>query len=359
VLFHPEITTERDCLLELLHQSNTPVRHVVDTIAQQLDELVRARHPELAGGIEARQPHVATLLQGRPPEEYGVWVWYPWSETLVHLLPKDAFRFLRSNRNRNKITGPQQDALREATIGVVGLSVGSSIAMTCAMEGVGDRFRLADMDALDLTNLNRLRARVQDLGLAKSVLAARQMFEVDPYLDIELFPDGLTDDTADAFFADRVDVVFDECDDLYAKFRVRELARERRTPVIMCTDDRGMMDVERFDLEPERPLLHGRVGDMSAAQLRQLPPDQKLPLVVTILGGASPALRSSLEEVGKTLVSYPQLASEAALAGAQGTEFARRLILGHDAPSGRFYAHLAADNPEVADAQEAPKTPQR
>ena len=39
---------------------------------------------------------------------------------------------------------------------------------------------------------------------------------------------------------------------------LREGARARRIPVLMATSDRGLVDVERFDLEPQRQILHGR-----------------------------------------------------------------------------------------------------
>ena len=48
------------------------------------------------------------------------------------------------------------------------------------------------------------------------------------------------------------------------KVLLRERARELRMPVVMETSDRGVLDVERFDLEPDRPLLHGRMDGMTS-----------------------------------------------------------------------------------------------
>jgi tRNA A37 threonylcarbamoyladenosine dehydratase len=50
-------------------------------------------------------------------------------------------------------------------IGVVGLSVGQSVALTLALERSFGELRLADFDRLDLSNLNRIRAGVHDLNL--------------------------------------------------------------------------------------------------------------------------------------------------------------------------------------------------
>jgi nitroreductase len=49
----------------------------------------------------------------------------------------------------------------------------------------------------------------------------------------------------------------EECDDLYLKIALREYARKKRVPVLMETSDRGLLEIERFDLEPERGILHG------------------------------------------------------------------------------------------------------
>jgi len=64
---------------------------------------------------------------------------------------------------------------------------------------VGGTFHLADFDELSLSNLNRLRAGVHEVGLNKTVIAARQMYEIDPYLEIARFPDGLHEDNLDSF----------------------------------------------------------------------------------------------------------------------------------------------------------------
>ena len=74
---------------------------------------------------------------------------------------------------------------------------------------------------------------------------------------------GLTYDTVDAFLAG-LDIVVEECDSLDMKAVVREGAEARGIPVLMATSDRGLVDVERFDLEPERPILHGLLGELDA-----------------------------------------------------------------------------------------------
>jgi Dinucleotide-utilizing enzymes involved in molybdopterin and thiamine biosynthesis family 1 len=222
--------------------------------------------------------------------------------------------------------------------------VGKAAAQTLALEGIGGGFRLADYDTLSLSNLNRLQGGIQHVGLNKAVLAARQLFEINPFLQIELFEEGITESNIDTFFDDdcRLDLLIEECDDLYVKVRLREAARERRIPVLMETSDRGLLDIERFDREPDRPLFHGVLGSIKAADLKGLSTKEKLPIVLKILdvGQVSATTKASMLEIEETLETWPQLGSAVTLGGAVITDTARRILLGHLQNSGRFYIDL-------------------
>lgn len=84
-----------------------------------------------SGAMSERElaSEVEQYLGNRPVEEQGVWVYYPWKKTLVHLLDRDEFVFLRTNRNRNKITEEEQQILSKKAVGIVGLSVGQQHVM--------------------------------------------------------------------------------------------------------------------------------------------------------------------------------------------------------------------------------------
>lgn len=313
---------------------------VFDTIADQVGELAECRAPQRKFAPAELADEVARVL-GDAPDAYGTWVYYPWSNRLVHVLDRDAFREVRSSRNRNKITRDEQSRLQAATLGVAGLSVGQATAVTLALEGLGGTLRLADFDTLSLSNLNRLRAGVHELGVNKAVLTARAIWEFDPYVHIELFEAGITDDNIGCFL-DGLDLLFEECDDLKMKVRLREEARRRRVPVLMETSDRGLLDVERFDREPDRPLFHGLVGGLRAEQLVGLSNYEKVPVVLSILGATtmSPRLAGSLVDVEVSLRTWPQLASSVALGGAVNTDVARRILLGALSRSGRYFVDL-------------------
>ncbi|MFF2082717.1 ThiF family adenylyltransferase [Nocardia sp. NPDC058176] len=332
--------------LEALAASSA-VGAVHDTIEDQLDELIRCEDPAVAHSPGSLAASRRRICGETPLWQWGTWVFYPWNGRLVHVLPRKGFQRVRTDRNRNKLDRVQQRDLRARRIGVVGLSVGNSAAVTLAMEGVGGSFRLADFDTVGLSNLNRLRAGIGDLGVSKAVLAARQMFEIDPYLDIEVFTGGLTEDSIGPFFdgvggTRPLDLLVEECDTVWAKVAAREFARHRGIPVLMDANDRGLLDVERFDHEPHRPLFHGRAGGSTSADVARMDRDELLSLLLAVVDEPrlSPAMRDAIGEIGRSLSSWPQLASGVMLGGALVTDTARRILLGEPIPSGRTYIDL-------------------
>lgn len=269
-------------------------------------------------------------------EEGSRWVYYPWRRAVVRLLAPRSFSTLRLDRNRNKLTRAEQARQRSLRIGVVGLSAGHTIAHVIAMEGIAGEIRLADFDTLELSNLNRIPASVLDLGVNKAVVAARRIAEIDPYLRVIVEPAGILAENLGEFL-DGLDLVIEECDSLDMKFLVREAARERRIPVIMETSDRGVLDVERFDLEPDRPIFHGLLGDMDSSKLAGLTTAQKGPYVIRLIGAREASSRgaASLLEVGQTITGWPQLGSEITLGAATVAAAVRRIGLAGELPSGR------------------------
>ncbi|MDT7795247.1 MAG: hypothetical protein QOD59_4688 [Mycobacterium sp.] len=291
----------------------------------------------------------AGLQRLRPPPPPDVtaepirWVYYPWRRTVVSVLGPVAFRLLRLDRNRNLITATELELLGRLRIGIVGLSVGHAIAYTLAAQGLCGELRLTDFDDLELSNLNRVPATVFDLGVNKAVVCARRIAELDPYLPVTVMPAGITAETVDDFL-DGLDIVIEECDSLDAKVLVREVARARRLPVLMATSDRGLLDVERFDIEPSRPIMHGLLGDVDSARLANLSNKDKLPhaLRMTDATQVSSRMAASLVEVGNTLSTWPQLSSEIALNAAVVAEAVRRIGLREKLPSGRVRVDTAA-----------------
>ncbi|MET7771590.1 Rv1355c family protein [Nocardia sp. NPDC005366] len=308
--------------------------------ARILAELRNRPHIEtidLRGPLRAEFDRLADAgIPGADPES-DRWIHYPWRRALIGLPGPRMFRAIRLDRNRNKLTRAEQDRLRALTIGVVGQSVGHAVAYLLALEGVGGTLRLADLDSIELSNLNRVPATLFDIGINKAVVTARKIAELDPYLPVEVFETGVDDDSIDEFLTG-LSIVVEECDSLDIKLVIREAAGRHRIPLLMETSDRGLLDVERFDLEPERPPFHGLLGGLRAADLRGLSAQDKAPFVVRLLGarGLSARLAASMFEVGETLSSWPQLGSDVMQGAASVAAAARRIGLGHKLPSGRI-----------------------
>ncbi len=306
---------------ELAELIDDPLIDVIDTIDQQRRDLERI----------LPAPDSAHL------SEPSRWYYYPWRRSVVHLLGPNAFQALRSDRNRNKITREQQERLRGLSVGVVGLSVGHAIAHTLALEGICGRILLADFDEIELSNLNRIPGTVFDLGVNKTVVVARRIAELDPYIDVHIEPAGLVLSSADEFMRD-LDVIVEECDSFDVKLAVREAARRLRIPLIMETSDRGLLDVERYDVEPYRPLFHGLLGDAQPSDLIGMSTHDKVPYVLRVLepDHLSPVMAASMTEVDETLSTWPQLGSDINLGAATVASAVRKLGLGADLPSGRI-----------------------
>lgn len=328
--------------LDQLIENNVSFFH--DEIYGQLQELVKMKSPAVRIKPEEYPELIKKHLSGKDIHAYGVWVYYPWSRRLVHMLDEDEFTRVRSNRNQYKITEKEQKILSGKRIGIIGLSVGQSIALTLAMERGFGELRLTDFDTLELSNLNRIRSGVHNLGIPKVVLTAREIAEMDPFLKVSCFFNGLTEDNMDDFFTGngKLDILVDECDSLDVKILARFKARDLRIPVIMDTSDRGMLDVERFDLEPDRPILHGTIENVDPKTIKGLSTEDKIPVMLQMLGVENISLRAkaSMIEVEQTINTWPQLASSVALGGAVGADVCRRILLDQYHSSGRYYIDL-------------------
>lgn len=341
-ILHPTVVEER---LRIDSLSKGPGISIIDTMRSQLRELIRSRDPARTYSSADLDAAVSGHLGATAMEDHGVWVFYPWSNRLVHLLDEPEFAIVRTDRNRNKITSEEQERLSRMKVGIVGLSVGRSVAMAMALERSFGELRLADHDTLDLSNLNRIRAGVHELGLNKCIATAREIAELDPFLHVTCQPAGLTRENIDDFFTrgGRLDAIVEECDSVDIKIIVRQKARALRIPVLMDTSDRGMVDVERFDLEPERPILHGLIDHLDpAAAAKATTNEEKIPFLAPIAGmdQLSPRMKASMVEVGQTITTWPQLATGVVLGGALIGDVYRRMALGEFTGSGRWYVDL-------------------
>lgn len=322
-----------------------PTITVFDELPGQLEELVKSKNPKTRftkeGLTEAAKKH----LGNTPAEEYGVWVYYPWANRLVHILDEEEFVTVRTNRNHYKITPEEEAILANKKIGVIGLSVGKAIALTVAMERICGELKIADFDVIELSNLNRIQTGVQHFGIKKTVVVAREIAEIDPYLKVTTYSDGLTEENVDDFFTGggKLDVCIEVCDGLYAKIFARQKAKAFGIAVVMNSSDRGTTDIERYDTNPDLPILHGLIDHLDLNLVKQAKTnEEKVPYLLPMLGveTSSERLRASMLEIEETITTWPQLASGVILGGGICADVCRRVLLNQLHDSGRYFVDL-------------------
>ena len=317
---------------------------IVDQFSLQKKELFRIRNAKKPLSNNELDDLYIKWLSDKVADNEGCWVFYSWLNRLIHTLDEDEFIELRTNRNYYKITPHEQNLLSQKTIGIIGLSVGHSVAITIATERICGTLKLSDFDTIELSNLNRIKTGIQNIGLNKCVVTAREIAEIDPFIKLECYPDGLHKSSIAEFLLanKKLDILIDECDDLEMKILCREEAKLNGIPVVMETSDRGMLDIERFDLERERPILHGLLKDFPTSRINGLTNEQKIPLILKIVDVKNGSARgkASMIEVGQTINTWPQLASAVTLGGGIVTDVCRRILLNSLTDSGRYYIDL-------------------
>ncbi|MGO9446834.1 MAG: ThiF family adenylyltransferase [Thiobacillaceae bacterium] len=128
------------------------------------------------------------------------------------------------SRNIGWVTRAEQDILRHSRIAIAGMGgVGGIHLLTLVRLGVG-KFSIADSDTFDQVNFNRQAgASMRTLGQAKVEVMAEQALDINPELDLRLFPHGVDEGNLDAFFKD-VDLYVDGLD--FFAFSAREAVYE-------------------------------------------------------------------------------------------------------------------------------------
>lgn len=298
---------------------------LMDTMFSQVCELMGILRPMDKLNDEQRAERAAEWLDERGGETaYGTWVYYPWLQRALKVLEEEDFIRVRTNRNMYKITPQEQAEMRTKAIGVIGMSVGKAITNVLTLERVCGEIRIADYDRLSLSNLNRIQTSLVHLTMPKTTIVAREIAELDPYIKVVVFPEGISKDNIHDFLERerKLDLLLDECDSFDIKVLCRLEARKRRIPVVMETNDRGMIDIERFDLEEgHRLFVHHNSIDEFVQEI-----------------GLSKGAEESIEEIGKTIETWPQLYSEVTLGSGLVVKQIKNIIVRkNQSPQGRLY----------------------
>lgn len=344
VIFNLSHSEDRTLFEALL--TNGAIKQVSDDYEEQQRELFGVKNPSRVyapGFEEAFQEYFRSLSTEKSLSEHGRWVYFPWRYLTAHILPEEEYRLVRTARNQNLITKEEQEKFYNATIGIGGLSVGSSVALAIALGGGGKRMKLADMDHLALSNTNRVLAGADRLGMLKVEMAARSIYEINPYAEIELHPEGLTPGNIEQFFSG-LDIMIDELDNLAVKYLIREQAKMHRIAVVMAADngDNAVVDVERYDNDPQPEFFHGRMGEVSYEMLKGLDKFGIGKMITKHVGpeNVTERMQQSLTQMGKTIVSWPQLGGAALVNGAAVAYCVRKILNGQPLEANRALISL-------------------
>jgi tRNA A37 threonylcarbamoyladenosine dehydratase len=273
--------------------------------------------------------YISKLQKEAPLWQHGRWVYFPWLSSMVHILEEEDFYTVRTARNKNLITQEEQDKFNNIVVGIAGLSIGNSVALALVIQGGAKCIKLADYDTLALSNLNRIRAGVENLGLSKVVMTAQQIYSINPYAQIEFFTKGLTKENTKGltkenigqFFTKlpKLDIIIDEIDNFAIKYLIRKYAKKCKIPVITGIDngEQAIVDLERYDKDPETVFFNGRLGKVTYKSLLGLNKFEVAKLIKTYIGAENigKRMQRSLEQMGKTIVSWPQLGGTAIING--------------------------------------------
>ncbi len=142
-----------------------------------------------------------------------------------------------------------QQKLKKASVLIVGLGgLGSPIAMYLAAAGVG-RIGLVDPDVVDLSNLQRqVIHATSSRGALKVESARHRMFEINPDIQIDMFPVPLTSTNALDVCAE-YDILVDGTDNIPSRYLLSDLAVLTHRPYVYGSIYRFEGQVSVFGLQ--------------------------------------------------------------------------------------------------------------
>lgn len=314
---------------------------IIDSYSDMLSELYEITHPSTVL-TEDFGKNCQQFIAKNNRSTSGSWVFFPWKNALFHVLNEKEFSLVRTNRNREIITQVEQKKCAEYSVGIIGLSIGRSIVETITQMGGSQSVSIADFDTYSLSNANRVPLRLDEISLSKTEATARSLWEHNPYQDVRYYPEGVNPQNINSFcVSGGLQCLIDACDDFDLKVKMRLEAKKQAIPVVMMTNlgDSVLIDVERYDQDPDYPVFHGAlddtVEDIVSSTLTEAKKKEYAVKIVEAKHVPSRAL-ASLGLMHKELVGRPQLYSSVTVAGGLAAYVVRRMALEADMPSGRY-----------------------
>lgn len=185
------------------------------------------------------------------------------------------------SRNIGWITQHEQGILRGKKIAIAGLGgVGGSHLLTLTRLGIGS-FHISDFDKFELANFNRqVGATISSLDTPKTGELARMALDINPELNIEQFPNGITKENLPEFLSG-VDIYVDALD--FFAFQARE-------HVFAYCAEKGIPAITAAPLGMGTAYLNFLPGQMSFEDYFQLSGKSEIDKILHFLIGLSPAM---------------------------------------------------------------------
>ena len=127
-----------------------------------------------------------------------------------------------------------QEKLRNSTVAVVGVGgLGAPASLLLASIGIG-KLILIDRDIVSLTDLHRQPLyRSGDVDLPKVEVAEKRLKEINPYIEIEIYPEPLDWSNVDEI-VEKSDIVVDGLDSMRARYILNRTVVKHRKPYIFA-----------------------------------------------------------------------------------------------------------------------------
>jgi hypothetical protein len=156
----------------------------------------------------------------------------------------DQYYWQRVRRNLGWLgnTVPEQQErqlkLKNAVIGIAGVGgIGGATAERLVRMGV-QNLKVADPDTFEISNINRqFGAGIDTVGRNKAEVVAEAVYNTTRDVNIEVYPEGITEKVADEFF-EGCDYVLDKIElyEIEARYTLhRAFRRSERCRFMMCT----------------------------------------------------------------------------------------------------------------------------
>lgn len=212
------------------------------------------------------------------------------------------------SRNIGWVTEDEQSRLRNCRVAIAGLGgVGGVHLLTLARLGIG-KFNVADFDKFDFVNFNRqVGATMSSIDRPKIDVLEEMARDINPELELRLFPDGISTKNLDEFL-DGVDVYVDGLD-----FFVFDI---RRKTFAAC-QAKGIPVVTAAPLGLGTAVLVFSPTGMSSEDYFGFEGCDELEMAIRFLVGLSPAVLQRGYVADMSRISLPERRGPSSIASCQ------------------------------------------